>query len=66
MAKKKQSLGSALVIILVSALICVVLTVAAAVVTGEPLYYVAAALFGISGIAGVYVVRNLTQKMERQ
>ena len=66
MAKKKNSLGSALVTILVSALICVVLTITAAVVTGEPLYYVAAALFGISGLAGVYVIRNLTRKMNKK
>lgn len=63
---KQKSLGSALVIILVSALICVILTVAAAIITGEWLYYIAAALFGISGLAGVYVVRNLTQKMNQK
>jgi len=60
---KKQSLGSALVIILASALVCTALTVIAAVVTGEMLYLVAAGLFLISGVAGVYVVRSLSRKM---
>ena len=63
MAKNKNSLGSALVIILVSALICVALTVVAAIVTGEMLYLAASALFAISGGAGVFVVRNLSQKL---
>lgn len=60
---KQKSLGSALVIILVSAVVCMLLMVAAAVITGEWLYYIAGTLFAISGLAGIYVVRNLSQKM---
>jgi hypothetical protein len=60
---KKSSLGSALVIILVSSLACVALTVTATIVTGEKLYLFASGLFVISGLAGVYVVRNLSKKM---
>ena len=63
MSKTKNSLGSALVIILLSSLVCVALTVVAAVVTGEMLYLIASGLFAVSGIAGVLVVRNLSKKM---
>lgn len=57
--KRKNSLASALTIILICTTICVVLTVAAAFVTGEMLFLLAAVLFTISGGAGVWVVRRL-------
>lgn len=60
---KKKSLGSALVVILISSVLCVLLTVAAAIVTGEMLYLVAAVLFLISGVSGIWVVRNLDRKI---
>jgi len=60
---KKKSLGSALVVILISSVLCVLLTVAAAIITGEMLYLVAAVLFLISGVSGIWVVRNLDRKI---
>lgn len=57
--KRSTSLSSALTIILISATVCVILTVAAAVVTGESLFLLASALFAISGAAGVWVVKKL-------
>jgi hypothetical protein len=63
MAKKKNSLGSALITILVSVSVAVVLMVVAAVITGDMLYLIAAGLFLISGVASIYVVRNLKDKM---
>jgi hypothetical protein len=63
MSKSKKSLGSALVTILISVIICVILMVAAAIITGDMLYLIAAGLFCISGVASVYVVRNLKNKM---
>lgn len=60
---KKKSLGSALVVILISSVLCVLLTVAAAIITGETLYLVAALLFLISGVSGIWVVRNLDRKI---
>jgi hypothetical protein len=63
MSKSKKSLGSALVTILVSVVICVILMVAAAIITGEMLYLIAAGLFCISGVASIYVFRNLKNKM---
>ncbi|MFM8770748.1 MAG: hypothetical protein ACKOE4_01795 [Candidatus Kapaibacterium sp.] len=59
MKKKSASLSSALTMILLCSIVCVVLTVAAAVVTGELLFLLASALFAISGGAGVWVVRRL-------
>ncbi|HLP28147.1 MAG TPA: hypothetical protein VK147_05855 [Candidatus Didemnitutus sp.] len=64
--KKKQSLGSALAIILVSSFICFALMMAAAIVTGEWLYAVAGVLFVVSGGAGVWVVGNLKKKISGQ
>ncbi|MBK7412618.1 MAG: hypothetical protein IPI29_08705 [Ignavibacteria bacterium] len=64
--KKKQSLGSALAIILISSFICFALTMTAAVVTGEWLYAVAGVLFVASGGAGVWVVGNLKKKISGQ
>jgi hypothetical protein len=58
-----KSLGSALKVILFSTAVCVVLTVAAAIATGEMLYLAAAALFFISGVASIYVVRSLKAKI---
>ncbi|RPI67208.1 MAG: hypothetical protein EHM43_09320 [Ignavibacteriae bacterium] len=63
MAKKKNSLGSALITILVSVSVAVVLMVVASVITGDMLYLIAAGLFLISGVASIYVVRNLKDKM---
>lgn len=63
MSKSKKSLGSALVTILISVIVCVILMVAAAIITGDMLYLIAAGLFCISGVASVYVVRNLKNKM---
>lgn len=63
MSKSKKSLGSALVTILISVIICVILMVAAAIITGDMLYLIAAGLFCISGVASIYVVRNLKNKM---
>lgn len=63
MAKKKNSLGSALVTILVSVSVAVILMVVASVITGDMLYLIAAGLFLISGVASIYVVRNLKDKM---
>jgi hypothetical protein len=60
---KKNSLGSALITILVSVSVAVVLMVVAAVITGDMLYLIAAGLFLISGVASIYVVRNLKDKM---
>ncbi|MEY3385455.1 MAG: hypothetical protein RIR53_266 [Bacteroidota bacterium] len=57
--KRKTSLSSALSTILISAGVCVVLTILAAVITGEMLFLVASALFAVSGGAGVWVVRRL-------
>jgi hypothetical protein len=57
--KRKASLSSALTTILISAGVCVVLTILAAVITGEMLFLVASALFAVSGGAGVWVVRRL-------
>jgi hypothetical protein len=58
-SRTSSTLTSALVTILVSTSICVILVVVAAIWTGEMLYLVAAALFAISGGAGVWVVRRL-------
>jgi hypothetical protein len=65
MSKKNQqkSLASALTIILVSSGICVILTVAAAVFTGELLYLLASVLFVGSAIAGIWVVRKLQRTL---
>ena len=63
MSKSKKSLGSALVTILISVIVCVILMVAAAIITGDMLYLIAAGLFCISGVASVYVVRNLKNKL---
>lgn len=60
-----KSLGSALVTILLSVTVCVILMVAAAIITDQGLYYVAAGLFAVSGVAGVYVVRALQKKIGR-
>jgi hypothetical protein len=58
-SRTSSTLTSALVTILVSTSICVILVVVAAIWTGEMLYLVAAALFAISGGAGVWVVHRL-------
>lgn len=58
-SRTSSTLTSALITILVSASICVILVVVAAIWTGEMLYLVAAALFAISGGAGIWVVRRL-------
>ncbi len=58
-SRSSSTLTSALVTILVSTSICVILVVVAAIWTGEMLYLVAAALFAISGGAGIWVVRRL-------
>ena len=65
MSKKNtaKSLSSSLTIILVSTAVCVVLTVVAAMFTGELLYLVATALFIVSGVAGVWVVRKLQRTL---
>ncbi len=60
---KKNSLGSALITILISVSVAVILMVVAAVITGDMLYLIAAGLFLISGVASIYVVRNLKDKM---
>lgn len=64
MKKSSQSLGSALVLILVCAALCVAVTIVAGIITGEWLYYVAAFLFATSGTVGVYVVRSLSAKIK--
>ncbi|MCX6139379.1 MAG: hypothetical protein NTX15_00845 [Candidatus Kapabacteria bacterium] len=64
MKKKKNSLGSALIIILASSLLCFVLAIASAIVTGEWLYALAGSLFLFSGGAGVWVVRTLQKKID--
>lgn len=64
MKKKKNSLGSALIIILASSLLCFVLAIASAIVTGEWLYALAGTLFLFSGGAGVWVVRTLQKKID--
>ncbi|MEY2720369.1 MAG: hypothetical protein RLZZ273_1735 [Bacteroidota bacterium] len=61
--KSQKSLSSALKIILISSSICVVLTILAAVFTGEMLYLVASVLFAGSAIAGVWVVRKLQRTL---
>lgn len=61
--KSQKSLSSALKIILISSSICVVLTIAAAVFTGELLYLVASVLFVASAVAGVWVVRKLQRTL---
>ncbi len=58
-SRTSSTLTSALVTILVSTSIGVILVVVAAIWTGEMLYLVAAALFAISGGAGIWVVRRL-------
>ncbi len=58
-SRTSSTLTSALVTILVSTSICVIFVVVAAIWTGEMLYLVAAALFAISGGAGIWVVRRL-------
>lgn len=65
MSKKNtaKSLLSSLTIILISTAVCVVLMVVAAAFTGELLYLVAAALFIVSGVAGVWVVRKLQRTL---
>lgn len=66
MKKKSNSLGSALVIILISSGISFALTLFAAIITREWLYAVAALLFLVSGVAGVWVVNNLRKKIGGQ
>lgn len=61
--KSQKSLSSALKIILISSSICVVLTIAAAVFTGELLYLLASVLFAASAVAGVWVVRKLQRTL---
>lgn len=63
--KKKQTLSSALIIILTSNAIAVVFAVIATVYTGDWLYAAAGALFAVSGVAGIYVVRSLQRKIQR-
>jgi hypothetical protein len=64
-SRTSSTLTSALVTILVSTSICVILVVVAAIWTGEMLYLVAAALFAISGGAGVWVVRRLRETITK-
>lgn len=61
----KKSLGSALLIMLVSCFVAMVLMIITSIITGEWLYIVAAVLFLISGITSVLVVRNLQRKIDR-
>lgn len=61
--KTQKSLSSALTIILISSSICIVLTIGAAVLTGELLYLVASVLFAGSAVAGVWVVRKLQRTL---
>lgn len=65
MSKKntQKTLSSSLTIILISTSICMVLTIAAAMLTGEMLYLVAAVLFAGSAVAGVWVVRKLQRTL---
>jgi len=65
MSKKtsQTSLSSALKIILISSTICVMLTILAAVFTGEMLYLVASVLFAASAVAGLWVVRKLQRTL---
>ncbi len=60
---KKNPLGAALGIILGSSVITTIVTVLAAAITGEVLYYVAAGLFATSGIVGVVVIGKLSKKI---
>lgn len=62
--KKKQTLGSALVIILVSDAIAVIFSIFATIYMGDWLYAAAGALFAISGVVGFYVVRSLQRKIQ--
>jgi predicted neutral ceramidase superfamily lipid hydrolase len=59
----QKTLSSSLTIILVSTSICIILTIVAAVITGEMLYLVAAVLFAGSAAAGVWVVRKLQRTL---
>lgn len=63
--KKNTSLSSALTLILICMGICVALTVAAAIVTGELLFLVASVLFAVAGGSGVWVVRRLQRTIGR-
>lgn len=49
--------------ILVSLGAAALVTIAIALVLGEPLYYVAALLFVVAGVASVYVIRSLERKI---
>lgn len=65
MSKKntQKSLSSSLMIILISTSVCIILTIAATVITGEMFYLIAAVLFAGSGVAGVWVVRKLQRTL---
>lgn len=60
---QKNSLQSALTIILVSLTIATAVTTVAGIIVGEPLYFIASGLFVIAGVAGVLVIRSLSRKI---
>lgn len=60
----KNKLDSARNLILGSSIFSVIVTVFAAWFTGDWLFLVAGVLFLGSGIAGIFVVRSLSDKMD--
>ena len=59
----KNKLDSARNLILGSSILSVIVTIFAAWYTGDMLFLIAGALFLLSGIAGIFVVRSLNDKM---
>lgn len=61
--RQTDSLKGALKTILVSCSLAVIITVVTALYTGEMLFLLASLLFATSGVAGILVVRSLSQKI---